>query len=299
MTAPTRAPGPASWSDRLRAWPQYLLPQHLLSRLILRLTRLRAGALTTLAIRRFIQHFGVDMQEAQTPDPASYPDFNAFFTRSLREGARPLPAADDVISSPADGTISAIGRIEAGQLLQAKGRQFTVHELLGDDAAAARFEQGAFCTIYLAPRDYHRVHMPVSGELTRMVHIPGRLFSVSPATTRALPRLFARNERVACLFHGERGVTAVVLVGAMLVGSIDTVWSGPVTPPTARKPVIRDYPGGTTSLARGEEMGRFNMGSTVIVLLPSEKVYWDPEMAPGTRVRMGERLGAWLSTPRG
>lgn len=293
MTTPSHAPEAADWRDRLRSWPQYVLPHHLLSRLVLGLTRLRGGPLSRLAIRRFVRHFGVDMHEAASPNPASYPNFNAFFTRPLKPSARPLAAGANTISSPADGTISAIGRIEAGQLIQAKGRYYTVSQLLGDDAAAARYETGAFCTIYLSPRDYHRVHMPLAGQLSRMIHIPGRLFSVSPATTRALPRLFARNERVACLFNSERGGSAVVLVGAMLVGSIDTAWAGTVTPPTARYPVAHDYPEkhAPVALARGEEMGRFNMGSTVIVLLPSGRVRWAEHLQSGSRIRMGEELG--------
>ncbi len=295
MSAPASAPQATGWRDRLRAWPQYVLPHHLLSRMVLGLTRLRGGIFTRLAIRRFIRRFGVDMQEAASSDPASYPNFNAFFTRPLRDGARPLAPGDHIISSPADGTISAIGPIEAGQLIQAKDRWYTVSQLLGGDAAAARFESGAFCTIYLSPRDYHRVHMPVSGRLSRMLHIPGRLFSVSPATTRALPRLFARNERVACLFNSERGAAAVVMVGAMLVGGIDTAWAGTVTPPTARYPQRRDYPDGRPGviLTRGQEMGRFNMGSTVILLLPSQRVQWQPGLQSGSRIRMGETLGAW------
>ena len=286
----TRAPQAASRRDRLTSSLQHLLPQHTLSRLIHRLARVRWRPLRLFIIRTFIRAFGVDMSEALDSRADAYGHFNAFFTRRLKPSARPLAAGTGVICSPADGRISALGDIRDGQLLQAKGRRYTVSELLGHDPAAATFADGSFCTIYLSPRDYHRVHMPVDGTLTRMIHVPGRLFSVSPATTRAMPRLFARNERVACLFDGQPSA-ALVMVGAMLVGSIETVWAGEVTPPAGRRIQTWNYENGSTRLPRGGEMGRFNMGSTVILLFPAPGVAWDAGLYPDTPVRMGQGLG--------
>ncbi len=281
----------ASLTDRIKAWLQYPLPQHGISRLTHRLTRITHRGLKDWAIQDFIRRFGVDMSEAAEPDPTAYPSFNAFFTRALKEGARPL--AGEGLLCPVDGAVSQIGNIEGGHLFQAKGQSFTALELLGGDAtAAARFDAGAFTTLYLSPKDYHRIHMPVAGVLTRMLHVPGRLFSVNPPTTRAVPRLFARNERVACLFETDEGPMGLVLVGAMNVASIETVWAGEVTPPQRTGVRAWDYKPGEVGLKRGAEMGRFNMGSTVILLFAKDRIRWEPAYTPGVPVRMGRKLAS-------
>ncbi len=271
-------------------WLQHLLPHRLLSRLVLWATRWRLAPWRDFLIRRIVRAYGVDLSEAQTQDLAAYPHFNAFFTRALRDGARPL-AADDAIACPADGRVSQSGVIGEGRLLQAKGRDFGVADLLGDEAAATPYADGSFLTVYLSPRDYHRVHMPLAGELLETVHVPGRLFSVAPFAVAGIERLFARNERIACHFQGEQGPFAVVLVGAMLVSGIETVWRGVEVPPYARRVVRRDYRGQGIRLARGAEMGRFNMGSTVIVLLPRAVGAFDASLAPEQAVRVGQAVG--------
>lgn len=242
-------------------------------------------------IHAFIRRFGVNMSEAAEPNPDSYPTFNAFFTRALHAGARPVAAEPNVIACPVDGSVSQCGEIAAGKIFQAKGRDFSTHELLGGDPAlAAKFDGGIFATLYLSPKDYHRVHMPFDGILRRMLHVPGRLFSVNPPTTRAVPRLFARNERVALIFDTAIGPMAVVMVGALNVGSIETVWAGEITPP--RGHVLRswDYLDDKLKFAKGDELGRFNMGSTVILLFGSNRVRWGATLAPENVVHMGTRI---------
>ncbi len=274
---------------------QYILPQHLLSRITGRVARLRRPAwLKNGLIRMFVRHFKVDMAEAANPDPTSYPSFNAFFTRPLREGARPVAQAD--IVCPADGAISQLGPIEGGRIFQAKGQSFTTLELLGGDAArAALFAQGSFATIYLSPRDYHRVHMPVAGRLTATSYIPGQLFSVNQVTAQNVPRLFARNERLVCYFDTTAGPMAMILVGAMIVAGIETVWSGQVAPPTSA-PVIHDYDNvpAAVELGQGDEMGRFMLGSTVILLFPGDTVEFDPAYVAGSATRLGETLASFV-----
>jgi phosphatidylserine decarboxylase len=223
------------------------------------------------------------------PDPFAYPSFNAFFTRALREGVRHADPDPDAILSPADGRISQIGRIEGGRILQAKGRTYSVAELLADPQAAEKYRAGAFATIYLSPRDYHRVHMPLDGELVETVHVPGRLFSVAPGPVAGIPNLFARNERLVCHFQGERGPFVVAMVGAMLVSGITTVWSGKVVPAYARAITRRDWRGRGIRLARFTEMARFEMGSTVIVLVPAGR--FDPRHGSENAVTVGQRLG--------
>ena len=271
---------------------QHILPQHLLSRLTGFLADLHHPAwLKDWVIGQFSRHFEVDMEEAREPDLRAYGSFNEFFTRPLREGARPLAAAD--IVCPADGVISQLGAIKEGLLLQAKGRYFTVEELFGGDAErAAQFSGGQFATIYLSPRDYHRVHMPVPGRLTRTTYIPGQLFSVNGVTAENVDRLFARNERLVCYFDTELGPVVMVLVGAMVVAGIETVWSGRVAPPP-RKPVSTDYVSlpPSVELEKGEEMGRFVLGSTVILLFPQDSMAWDERYTAGAMTRMGEALG--------
>ena len=275
-------------ADRLKVLAQYLLPKQVLTRLAGRLADAEAGATTTALIRRFIQRYGVDMGEAAESDPAAYPSFNAFFTRALKPGLRPLARADWVC--PVDGAISQFGRVEDGQIFQAKGHHYSATALVGGDATlAARFAHGHFATLYLSPRDYHRIHMPAPGELRRMIHVPGALFSVNPATARGVPGLFARNERVVCVFESPRGPWVLVLVGATIVGSMATVWHGVVNPP--RPGTLREwtYPPGQHVLRQGEEMGRFLLGSTVVLLLPGP-LGFDPGWQPGGAVRMGEPM---------
>lgn len=274
-------------SDVWAVAPQYLLPKRALTQLAGAFARAELGALTTWVIRRFIDRYGVNMAEAAAPDAASYPSFNAFFTRPLKPGARPLAAARWVC--PVDGAISQLGAIDGDQIFQAKGHRYSTTALLGGDAAeAGAFEGGHFATIYLSPRDYHRIHMPCAGELRRMVYVPGDLFSVNPATARGVPGLFARNERVVCHFDTPYGPLALVLVGATIVGSMATPWHGVVNPP--RRPDVQtwSYASGEVNLAQGEEMGRFLLGSTVVVLWPRGGMSWNPTWVPGQSVRLGE-----------
>ncbi len=276
-------------SDRLAVLPQYLLPKQLLTMVAGRFASARAGSLTTSAIRRFVARYGVDMSEAADPDIASYATFNDFFTRALRPGARPLaPAA---VICPVDGAVSQLGAIEHDQIFQAKGHRYSTTALLGGDAALAEpYRDGSFATIYLSPRDYHRIHMPCDGRLTRMIYVPGALFSVNPVTARGVPGLFARNERVVCVFEGERGPFVLVLVGATIVGSMATVWHGVVNPPRGGE--IREwrYDDPALRFAKGQEMGRFLLGSTVVMLFPRPALAFNPDWSPGRAVRLGEPM---------
>ncbi|MFO7552964.1 MAG: archaetidylserine decarboxylase [Haliea sp.] len=277
---------------------QYFLPQQLLSRLTGTLAELRHPRwLKDLMISAFIRAFGVDMTEAEEPYPEAYPSFNAFFTRPLRPGARPLAEAD--IVCPADGSINQIGRIEEFSLLQAKGRRYSTWALLGgDEARAAQFRNGHFATIYLSPRDYHRVHMPIDGELVATRYIPGKLFSVNATTAAGVERLFARNERLVCYFDTAAGPMAMVLVGAMVVAGIETVWEGQVAPPP-RAMLHRDYREvpAPVRLLKGEEMGRFKLGSTVILLFPEGRMDWSPDYVADSATRLGEALGSLAAAP--
>jgi phosphatidylserine decarboxylase len=268
---------------------QYLLPKRLLTLLAGKVANCRGGAVTHALIRRFVRHYEVDMSEAAAPSIESYATFNDFFTRGLREGTRPVEAATFV--SPVDGCISEVGAIEQYRIVQAKGHSYTVHALLaGDDRLSQHFHQGQFATIYLAPKDYHRVHMPCDGRLVRMIYVPGDLFSVNPETARHVPGLFARNERVICVFEAVHGTLAVVLVGATIVGSISMVWHGVVCPPRARSVREWHYRNESVVLRKGQEMGRFLLGSTVILLFPEKTLdilaHWGPEKP----VRMGEAM---------
>ncbi|MFW5969509.1 MAG: archaetidylserine decarboxylase [Halofilum sp. (in: g-proteobacteria)] len=287
MTAGSR-PSP-SLQDRIRVLLLACLPQHAVSRLTLRLTRLRTR-LKNPVIRWFIRTYGADMSEAAEPDPAAYPSFNAFFTRALRPGARPLAGDGDTPVSPVDGRVSQAGRIEAGRLYQAKGIDYGLVDLVGGDPRDAEpFTDGGFATLYLAPGDYHRIHMPLTGTLRRMCHVPGRLWSVAPWTVRSVPGLFARNERVVALFDTDHGPLGLVLVGAINVAAIETVWAGLVTPPRGHGVTRTEYGDTGPRIERGGEMGRFNMGSTVIVLVPPG-VPLDNVPGPGEPVRVGMAL---------
>ena len=276
--------------SRLAVLPQYLLPKQALTALAGRFARAEAGALTTRVIRWFIARYGVNMAEAVQPDPAAYRSFNEFFTRPLKPGARPLAAADFIC--PVDGAISQFGPIARDQIFQAKGHSYSTTALVGGDAAlAAQFADGEFATLYLSPRDYHRIHMPCDGRLRRMIHVPGELFSVNPTTARGVPGLFARNERVVCVFDSAHGPFVLTLVGATIVGSMATVWHGVVNPP--RPGTIREwrYDGEQAiTLKRGEEMGRFLLGSTVVLLFPKNTLAFNPAWAPAGPVRMGEAM---------
>lgn len=276
--------------EYLKTLPQYVLPQHLISRITLQLTRCTAPWLKNALIGWFIKRFNVDMSQAQNPDPTRYATFNEFFTRPLRSGVRPVVSGANDIACPVDGAVSQIGPIDGDTIFQAKGRDYSLTELLGGDATrAAPFSGGSFATLYLSPRDYHRIHMPLDGTLHEMVYVPGRLFAVNQATVKVIPRVFARNERVVAIFDTATGPMAMVLVGAINVGCIETLWHGVVTPPT--QPDIATWKYSDMPFTRGAEMGRFNMGSTVIVLFGPGAMTWASEVQAGSAVNMGQLLG--------
>jgi phosphatidylserine decarboxylase len=274
---------------RLFAWFQYLLPKHRVSRLILAATRVRTAWFKNWTIRCFLKLYRVDMTEAAESDPYRYGSFNEFFTRALKDGARAIAGDAAAIASPVDGCISEAGTIDRDRLLQAKGRHYRLTELLAAQPWASRFEGGSFATIYLAPFNYHRVHMPLLGTLQETVYVPGRLFSVNAVTAQHVPGLFARNERILTLFDSSVGQFALVLVGALNVGSMATVWAGDITPAARR--VVTRVPGPPTTLEKGAELGRFNMGSTVILLFEPNRVRWHPQVRAGSAVRLGQSLG--------
>jgi phosphatidylserine decarboxylase len=279
----------------LTTLPQYILPHHALSRLMSVLTHADYKPLKNVFIQQIIKHYGVNMAEAAEADIQAYASFNHFFTRALKPGARPIAPAANAVVSPADGVVSQAGPITDGRIFQAKGKDFTATELLGGDARRAEaFNNGAYTTIYLSPKDYHRLHMPLTGTLKEMLHIPGRLFSVNAATTDSVPGLFARNERVACLFETEAGPMALILVGAIFVSSIETTWHGVVTPPTISAVRSWLYENNAPTLQKGEEMGRFNMGSTIIVLFSNEAVRWQADFTAEKSVKMGEIIAECL-----
>lgn len=277
-------------SDRLKVTAQYLIPKQALTVLAGKLASARAGGLTTRVIRWFVGRYGVNMAEAANPDIASYPSFNEFFTRPLKPGARPLADADYIC--PVDGAISQFGRIERDQIFQAKGHSYSTHALVGGDRdLAIQFQDGEFATLYLSPRDYHRIHMPCDGRLTRMIYIPGDLFSVNPTTARGVPGLFARNERVVCVFENDAGPFVLTLVGATIVGSMATVWHGQVNPPRPGTIKEWNYAPGEVVLKKGDEMGRFLLGSTVVMLFPKRRLRFTDAWAPARAISMGEAMG--------
>lgn len=272
----------------------YVLPHHAVSRVIYLVTRLRGPQVTPM-IRWFVERYGVDMNDAEEPEIGYYQTFNEFFTRELKSSIRPIAPGENTLACPCDGKVSQSGAIRSGAIFQAKGRAYSVLELLGGDKRiAAEFADGKFATIYLAPRDYHRVHMPIDANLVRMIHIPGRLFSVADWTVQEIPRLFARNERLACYFETAAGPMVMVLVGAINVSAIETVWSGLVVPPRARSVNVFDYSHTRKEARKGAEMGRFNMGSTVI-LLTGSNVEWLPHIEAGQNVKMGQLIGHFPS----
>ena len=282
----------SSLRDNLFVWLQYILPQHPISRLTHWLTRLRIQWLKNIMGRWFIGHFQVNMSEAIEEDITAYPTFNSFFTRVLKPGARPLSTEANAVLCPVDGAVSQAGKIDGDAIFQAKGHRFSLKTLLGNSTAwADKFQNGLFATLYLSPKDYHRIHMPLTGTLKEVIHVPGRLFSVNPVTTRKVPGLFARNERVACLFDTEQGPMGMVLVGAINVASIETVWQGVITPPAGKRIQSWDYRDKDVTLQAGEEMGRFNMGSTVILLFGPQQVEWASSVRAEATVKMGQLIG--------
>ncbi|HEY0974082.1 MAG TPA: archaetidylserine decarboxylase [Solimonas sp.] len=284
----------ASDGDKLFALFQRLLPTRFLSTVVFHLTQIETTWFKNLLMRLFLRGFTIDLKEAEFENYRNYGSFNHFFTRALKRGARPLPEDPHAFVSPVDGTVSQFGEIRDGRLVQAKGHTYSLLELLGGEAQlAAKFAGGRFCTIYLAPYNYHRIHMPVTGSLTHWSYVPGRLFSVNAATARALPNLFARNERVNAVFDTDAGPVGMAMIGALFVGSMETVWAGRITPPHLRDAPYHYAPLDRVTLGRGDEMGRFNMGSTVILLTPPGGVDWSPTLAPGQTVRMGQAIGRW------
>ena len=274
--------------DYIKSGSLYALPHHAISRVVYKLTRIESS-LVTPAIKAFSKSFGVNLDEAKNPDPSSYASFNAFFTREIKEELRPI--ADSLIVSPVDGTVSQSGPVKDGRIFQAKGQDYTVQELLAcSDEEAKLFEKGQFATIYLSPKDYHRMHMPFKGDLKQQVHIPGRLFSVAPHTVKTVSRIFARNERVVANFDTEYGRLAMVLVGAINVAAIETVWDGLVTPPKGKTITRKEYTSGVVVLDKGQEMGRFNMGSTVILVLESSNPELSAELVEGLPLKMGQAI---------
>lgn len=284
-----------SLKDKLFIASQYLVPQHLLSRGVGALAATEIDWIKNPLIRAFIKQFDVNMSEAQRQNAEDFRCFNDFFTRELQDGARPLASGDNMILSPADGAVSQLGPIENGRIFQAKGQDYSLIELLGGDSdRAAPFMGGQFSTIYLSPKDYHRVHMPVTGTLREMIYVPGDLFSVNQTTAENVPRLFSRNERVVAIFDTELGQMAMVLVGAMIVAAVETVWHGLVTPPK-RELRVTSYPSPEPiTIEKGEEMGRFLLGSTVVLCFEKDKMHWQETLEAGSPLRMGESVGMTL-----
>lgn len=280
--------------DKLFVLSQYITPQLGVSNLAGRLADSDSSpALKNRVIKWFIGRYGVDMSEAAETDPEAYPTFNAFFTRALKPGIRPLADGEKTLVSPVDGAISQLGQVTGDRVFQAKGQSFSLSELLGgEEATTAPFTSGEFSTIYLSPKDYHRIHMPMAGTLRQMIHVPGKLFSVNPVTAENVPNLFARNERVVCIFDTDSGPMAMVLVGAMIVGSVETRWAGVVVPGSRQVTATRYEGEQAISFEKGEEMGRFRLGSTVIMVMPKGAVTWNSDQVAGKTVRMGEAFGA-------
>lgn len=279
----------ASLLDYIKSGSLYALPHHAISRIVYKLTRIETPMVVPV-IKQFSKIFKVDLSEATEPDPAAYKSFNAFFTRELKSELRPI--SDVALVCPVDGTVSQSGAIKQGRIFQAKGQDYTVQELLAcDNETATHFANGQFMTIYLSPRDYHRIHMPLAGTLTQQVHVPGRLFSVAPHTVKTVSRIFARNERVVAHFDTDYGRMAMVLVGAINVAAIETVWDGLVTPPKGKTIARKHYTGDSAvTLDKGEEMGRFNMGSTIVMLMESTVPELSPSFTEGLPVKLGQPL---------
>jgi len=281
--------------ERLLASFQYILPQHFLSRFVYALMRCETTWVKNMLIRVISRLAGINYDEALSPDPADYASFNAWFTRALKPGVRAFDSDPLAFLSPCDGKISETGTLQANSILQAKGKDYSLQDLLANDPVCSQLTDGYFSTIYLSPKDYHRIHMPITGHLQRMIHVPGRLFSVAPYTVRQVPRLFARNERVISIFETDSGPLVMVLVGAMLVSSTETVWAGEITPNKNKDVTVTDYPDKNITLFKGDEMGRFNMGSTVILLMPTNTIRTIDGLAAGDTVKVGQRLANLVS----
>ena len=277
--------------ERILAGFQYLLPQHFLSRLVYALMRSEIAWVKNMLIHQISRAAGINYDEALSPDPADYVSFNAWFTRALKPGARTFDPDPKGFLSPCDGKISETGLLNENRILQAKGKDYSLQDLLANDPVCEQLVGGYFSTIYLSPKDYHRIHMPLGGHLQRMIHVPGRLFSVAPYTVRQVPRLFARNERVISIFETDSGPLVMVLVGAMLVSSTETVWAGEVTPTKNKEVTVKDYPDEEITLEKGDEMGRFNMGSTVIMLMPAGALKSLEGLGANDAVKVGQKLG--------
>lgn len=277
--------------DKFKIAMQYAMPKHFISRMVGKLAAAKAGGLTTALIKLFIKQYKIDMSEAKYPDPAHYKTFNEFFTRPLKEGIRPLAEEKDIIAHPVDGAISQLGDVVDGQIIQAKGHDYSLQALLGgNEDDTVPFLGGKFATIYLAPKDYHRIHMPIDGTLSKMIYVPGDLFSVNPLTAQNVPNLFARNERVVAIFETDIGPLAMVLVGATIVASIETIWAGTVSPPAGKDVFSWNYPtkgDNAITLKKGEEMGRFKLGSTVILAWGANQAEFLSDQHPETITRMG------------
>lgn len=277
--------------DKFKIAMQYAMPKHFISRMVGKLAAAKAGGLTTALIKLFIKQYKIDMSEAKYPDPAHYKTFNEFFTRPLKEGIRPLAEEKDIVAHPVDGAISQLGDVVDGQIIQAKGHDYSLQALLGgNEDNTVPFLGGKFATIYLAPKDYHRIHMPIDGTLSKMIYVPGDLFSVNPLTAQNVPNLFARNERVVAIFETDIGPLAMVLVGATIVASIETIWAGTVTPPAGKDVFSWNYPtkgDNAITLKKGEEMGRFKLGSTVILAWGANQAEFLSDQHPETITRMG------------
>jgi len=277
--------------ERILAGFQYILPQHFLSRIVYALMRCKIKWVKNLLIYLISRMAGINYAEALSPDPADYVSFNAWFTRALKPGARSFDPDPRAFLSPCDGRISETGSLHENRILQAKGKDYSLQDLLANDPVCQQLNGGYFSTIYLSPKDYHRIHMPLTGRLKRMIHVPGRLFSVAPYTVRQVPRLFARNERVIAIFETDAGPLVMVLVGAMLVSSTETVWAGEVTPTKNKEVTVKDYSDEDIRLAKGDEMGRFNMGSTVILLMPPGALKSQVGLGAGDAVLVGQKIG--------
>jgi phosphatidylserine decarboxylase len=278
--------------ERVLAGFQYILPQHFLSRIVYTLMRCENTWVKNTLIHLISRAAGINRDEALSPDPADYASFNAWFTRALKPGVRTFNTDPQAFLSPCDGRVSETGSLNKNRILQAKGKDYTLQDLLANDPVCSQLEGGYFSTIYLSPKDYHRLHMPLTGHLQRMIHVPGRLFSVAPYTARQVPRLFARNERVIAIFDTDTGPLVMVLVGAMLVSSTETVWAGEVTPNKNRNVSVTDYPDADINLSKGDEMGRFNMGSTVVLLMPPNTVEGLAGLGAGDAVKVGQKIGS-------
>lgn len=290
----------ASWLDKLRVLPQYFIPQHFITSLVYRIARCETPWFKNTLIKLFISVFDVDMTLANNPDPESYANFNTFFTRELSVEARPIVLDKHTILCPVDGVVSQVGNVEqdnsVDMIIQAKGKSYTLKDLLVEDELVSMFSGGTFATLYLAPKDYHRIHMPISGQLTRMIYVPGKLFAVNSHTIRVVDAVLARNERVINIFNTDIGPMAMVMVGALNVGSMETVWAGQITPAqnNDKNRIISDtqYPNEDIQLQQGQEMGRFNMGSTVILLFPKDVMQWSAGMKADKEIIMGENIGS-------